>query len=71
MITFDNILRDEKSYENILIFDISYNTLTGSKPLRIRFGKIGGIISINDETRYLILFGTKNMTLCTIELDTL
>ena len=28
-----NIIIDEKSHENILIYDISYNTLTGSKPL--------------------------------------
>ena len=45
--------------------------MTGSKALQIRFDKIDGIISINDETRYLTLFGTKNMTLCTTELDTL
>ena len=34
---FDNILLDEKSYETILIFDISYKTFMGAKPLRIRF----------------------------------
>ena len=32
---FDNILIDEKSYENILIYDISYTTLIGAKPLRL------------------------------------
>ena len=31
-----DILLDEKSYENVLIFDVSYKTLIGSKPLRIR-----------------------------------
>ena len=35
----DNILIDEKSHENILIYDISYKTLIGSKPLQIRFDK--------------------------------
>ena len=40
----DNILIDEKSHENILIYGISYKTLIGSKPLRIRFNKIDGII---------------------------
>ena len=30
-----NILIDEKSHENILIYDISSKTLIGSKPLRI------------------------------------
>ena len=29
----DNILIDEKSYENILIYNISYKTLIGSKPV--------------------------------------
>ena len=33
----DNILIDEKSHENILIYDISYKHLIGSRPLRIRF----------------------------------
>ena len=33
----DNILIDEKSHENMLIYDISYKTLIGPKPLRIRF----------------------------------
>ena len=29
----DNVLIEEKSQENILIYDISYEILTGSKPL--------------------------------------
>ena len=29
---FDNILIDQKSNENILIYDISYKTLIGPKP---------------------------------------
>ena len=37
---FDNSLIDEKSYKNILIYDISYRTLIGAKPLRIRFDEI-------------------------------
>ena len=36
----DNISTDEKSHENILIYDILYKTLIGPKPLRIRFDKI-------------------------------
>ena len=36
----DNILLGEKLYENIFIYDISYETLIGEKPLRIRFYKI-------------------------------
>ena len=37
---FNNILIDKKSHENILIDDISYKTLNGSKPMCIRFDKI-------------------------------
>ena len=36
-------------------YDISYKTLTGAKPLRIRFDKIDGFIGIYDGTRYLVL----------------
>ena len=42
-----------------MIYDISYETLIGSKPLRIRFNEIDGIINIYDGSRYLTLFGTK------------
>ena len=31
----DNILKDEKLFENILIFNISYKNLIDSKPLRL------------------------------------
>ena len=37
---FDNILLDEKSYKNILIYDILYNTLTDVKPVCIKFDKV-------------------------------
>ena len=53
----DNILLDEKLYDNILVYDISHKTLIGSKPLRIRFDKIDGLIRVYDGTRYLVLFG--------------
>ena len=36
----DKTLIDEKSHENILIYDISYKTLMDVKPLRIRFDTI-------------------------------
>ena len=36
---FDNILLDEKSYGNILIYGISYKALIGAKPLQIKFDK--------------------------------
>ena len=36
---FDNTLLDEKSYENILIYDISYKTLISAKLLLIGFDR--------------------------------
>ena len=42
-----------------MIYDISFKTLFGLKPLRIRFDKINGIIGIYDGTKYLTLFDTK------------
>ena len=45
-IDFDSISLDEKSYkdkcENILVYNISYETFISVKPLRISFDKIGG-----------------------------
>ena len=57
----DNILIDEKSHENISIYDISYKNLIGSKPLPIRFDKIDVIVRIYDGSRYLTVFGTKKI----------
>ena len=54
-INFNNILLDKKSYKtykNILIYDISYKTFMGSKPLRIRFDEIDEFIKIYDGIRY-------------------
>ena len=56
---FDNILLDEKSYENILNYEISYKTLIGSKPLRVRFDKVHGFIRVYDGARYLVLFSSE------------
>ena len=53
---FNNILIDERSYENILIYNISYNTLIGAKSFRIRFDKVEEFIRVYDGTRYLVLF---------------
>ena len=39
---FNNILIDQKSHENILIYDISYKILIDPKHSRIRFDKIDG-----------------------------
>ena len=51
----DNILIDAKSYENVLIYNISFKTLIDSKPLRIRFDKIDGFARIYDGATYLTL----------------
>ena len=55
----DNILIDEKSHVNILIYDIPYKTFIGRKSFCFRFDKIEGFIRIYDWTRYLILFGSE------------
>ena len=53
----NNILIDEKSHKNILIYNISYKNLIGLKLLRIKFDKTNGFIRIYDGTRYLTLVG--------------
>ena len=65
---FDNILLDEESYKNILIYDILYKTLIGVKPMCIKFGKVKGLVEFMmglDIYYYLVL---KNM-IPTIGLD--
>ena len=52
----NNILIDEKLYENTLIHNISFKTLVDAKPLRIRFDKIDEFVRVYDGTRYLVLF---------------
>ena len=73
-IDFDNNLLDEKSYktyENILIYDISCKTFMGAKPLRIRFDEIDRFIKIYDGIRYLVLFGPGGMMQFIIGFDSL
>ena len=47
-IEFSDILLGKKSYKenykNILVYNISYKTSTGAKPLRIRFNKTDGLL---------------------------
>ena len=40
-----------------MIYNISYRFLSGPKPLRIKFDKIDGFITVYNGTRYLVLFG--------------
>ena len=60
-IKFENfefdILIDEKFKENILVYDILYRTLIGTKPLRFRFNKIHGLDRVYDGGMYLVLLG--------------
>ena len=59
-IDFNDILLDQKfckeKYKNIFIYDISYKTSVGAKPLCIRVDKIHGFFKIHDKIRYLVLF---------------
>ena len=56
-IYFSDILLDEKLYENILVYDISYKTSTSTKPYHVRFDKIDGFARVHgSEFRYLVLF---------------
>ena len=66
----DNTLIDEKSQENILIYDISCKTLIGSKPLCIRFHKIDRLEFVMELDIWHCL-PLKNMMLFMTELDIL
>ena len=57
---FDIIWLDGESYENNLIFDISYNTLIDAKPFRIMLDDVDGLIRYYDGTKYLSLFDLEN-----------
>ena len=47
---FNNFLLDKKN----LIYDISWKTLIGTKPLRNRFNKVNRFIRVYDGNRYLV-----------------
>ena len=66
---FDNIVIDEKSYENILVYNISYKTLIDWKPLPIMFNKVDRFIRVCDGIRCLVLFYNKKIVLLMIKLD--
>ena len=46
-INFSDILLDEKLYEKISVYDISYKSSTSPKPLRVRFDKIDEFVRVN------------------------
>ena len=56
-INFSHILLNKKLYGNISVYNISYKTLTVSKPLHIRFDKVDGfIITLDGKIKNLVLF---------------
>ena len=59
-ITVDIILLDEKSYKDTLVYNILYKNFMDTKPLRIRFNEVDGIIKICNEVRYLELLNSYN-----------
>ena len=53
----DNILIDEKPFEKILVYKISYKPLIGAKPLYIRFNKENEFIRVYGGARcWLLLY---------------
>ena len=56
----NNVLLDEKSYENILVYNILYKTFVDAKPLRISFDKVNGLIKIYNGIGYLELSDSYN-----------
>ena len=52
----DNILLNEKTRENNLIYSVAYKTPYDAKPSRITFDKVGGYIREQDRTKCLGLF---------------
>ena len=60
--SFSNNLFNEKLYENISIYKISYKSITAPKALRIRFDKTDAfIISLDRKIKHLVLFDYGNL----------
>ena len=47
-----DILLDKENYENILIYKISYKTLTGAKPFGVKLDEIDRLIKIYDRIKF-------------------
>ena len=68
---FSDILLNRKSYrtyENILIYDISYKTFMGAKPLRARFNEIDEFTIICDGIRYFVLFASERYIMIVLDI---
>ena len=55
---FNNILLDEKLYENTLIYNVSNKTSIVVKPLGMISARVDGFIKDYNGTKYLALFGS-------------
>ena len=55
-INFSDILLDEKLYQNISAYGISYKTSTGPKPLHIMFDKIDEFIRVHGREFKCLVF---------------
>ena len=55
-ISFNGLLLNKKSLKDNLVYDLSYKTCMGRKPLRIRFDQIYGSIKVYNGIRYLVIF---------------
>ena len=53
---FDDTLLDKNDLKLLLIYDVSYKTSIGTKPLCIVFDKLDGFIRDYEGTKYLVLF---------------
>ena len=54
----NDIFIDQKPYENVLFYNISYKSLTNSKLFCTRLNKIDGLIKVYDGTSYFVLLGS-------------
>ena len=71
-INFNNILLNKKLYINISVYNISYETPTGSKPVHIRFDQIDRFIrSLDGKIKHLVLFDYRLFDKCMIKLNIL
>ena len=55
-LNLDNILLNEKSFENILLYDIAYKTPYSVGSLPIIFDEVDEYLRKYDKTKYLALF---------------
>ena len=55
----DKVSLDEKSYKNLLTYEVLYKTLISVKALSVVFDKVYRFITDYDGNKYLVLFRTE------------